>query len=135
MFGTLSPEAPPLADYIGNLIGSRIGRVFRGTPKILGTTSQILHNNWKLYIENVKDTYHASLLHTFFTTFRLSRLTTKAASRSPNPAATTPATPMASSAATMPIPTRLTGKSTRCTKTTNCTIRASSTRSTRSATA
>jgi phenylpropionate dioxygenase-like ring-hydroxylating dioxygenase large terminal subunit len=41
----------------------------------MGTTSQILHNNWKLYVENVKDTYHASLLHTFFTTFRVSRLT------------------------------------------------------------
>jgi anthranilate 1,2-dioxygenase large subunit len=75
VFGTLSPDAPPLADYIGNLIGSRIGRVMRGKPKILGTTSQILHNNWKLYIENVKDTYHASLLHSFFTTFRVSRLT------------------------------------------------------------
>jgi phenylpropionate dioxygenase-like ring-hydroxylating dioxygenase large terminal subunit len=46
----------------------------RATPKVLGTTSQILHNNWKLYIENVKDTYHASLLHTFFATFRISRL-------------------------------------------------------------
>jgi anthranilate 1,2-dioxygenase large subunit/terephthalate 1,2-dioxygenase oxygenase component alpha subunit len=49
--------------------------VLKAKPKILGTTSQILHNNWKLYIENVKDTYHASLLHTFFTTFRVSRLT------------------------------------------------------------
>jgi phenylpropionate dioxygenase-like ring-hydroxylating dioxygenase large terminal subunit len=76
VFGTLSPEAPPLLDYIGNDIGGRIGRVMRGKPKILGTTSQILHNNWKLYVENVKDTYHASLLHTFFTTFRISRLTT-----------------------------------------------------------
>jgi phenylpropionate dioxygenase-like ring-hydroxylating dioxygenase large terminal subunit len=75
VFGTLSPETPPLSDYIGNLVGSHIGRVMRGKPKILGTTSQILHNNWKLYFENVKDTYHASLLHTFFTTFRLSRLT------------------------------------------------------------
>jgi anthranilate 1,2-dioxygenase large subunit len=75
VFGTMSPEAPPLADYIGNLIGSRIGRVMRGKPRILGTTSQILHNNWKLYVENVKDTYHASLLHSFFTTFRVSRLT------------------------------------------------------------
>jgi anthranilate 1,2-dioxygenase large subunit len=76
VFGTLSPDAPPLSEYIGNMIGSRIGRVMRGKPKILGTTSQILHNNWKLYIENVKDTYHASLLHTFFTTFRITRLTT-----------------------------------------------------------
>src|SRR3954451_15315394 len=74
VFGTLSAEAPPFSEYIGNLIGSRIGRVMRGKPKILGTTSQILHNNWKLYIENVKDTYHASLLHTFFTTFRITRL-------------------------------------------------------------
>jgi phenylpropionate dioxygenase-like ring-hydroxylating dioxygenase large terminal subunit len=75
VFGTLSPDAPPLADYIGNLIGSRIGRVMRSKPKILGTTSQILHNNWKLYVENVKDTYHATLLHSFFATFRVSRLT------------------------------------------------------------
>jgi anthranilate 1,2-dioxygenase large subunit len=77
VFGTLSDEAPPLASYIGNLIGSRIHRVLHGTPKILGTTSQILHNNWKLYFENVRDTYHATLLHTFFTTFRLSRLTSE----------------------------------------------------------
>ena len=76
VFGTLSPEAPPLADYIGNQIGANIGRVMRARPKILGTTSQILHNNWKLYVENVKDSYHATLLHTFFTTFRVSRLTT-----------------------------------------------------------
>ena len=75
VFGTLSDETPPLADYIGNLIGVRIGRVLKAKPKILGTTSQILHNNWKLYVENVGDTYHAPLLHTFFTTFRVSRLT------------------------------------------------------------
>ncbi len=77
VFGTLSPEAPPLSDYIGNLIGSRIHRVMHGTPKILGTTSQILHNNWKLYFENVRDTYHATLLHSFFATFRMSRLTSE----------------------------------------------------------
>jgi anthranilate 1,2-dioxygenase large subunit len=76
VFGTLSQDAPPLSAYLGNRIGGLIRRVFHGTPKILGTTSQILHNNWKLYFENVKDTYHATLLHTFFTTFRLSRLTT-----------------------------------------------------------
>jgi phenylpropionate dioxygenase-like ring-hydroxylating dioxygenase large terminal subunit len=75
VFGTLAAEAPPLADYIGNLIGSRIHRVLHGTPKVLGTASQIFHNNWKLYFENVRDTYHATLLHTFFTSFRISRLT------------------------------------------------------------
>ena len=35
----------------------------------------MLPNNWKLYCENVKDTYHASLLHAFLGTFRLSRFT------------------------------------------------------------
>ena len=29
---------------------------------------------WKLYAENVRDTYHASLLHLFFATFKLNRL-------------------------------------------------------------
>ena len=75
VFGTMSDEAMPFAEYIGNEIGGRLGRVLYGKPKILGTTSQILHNNWKLYFENVRDTYHASLLHTFFTTFRVARLT------------------------------------------------------------
>ena len=59
------------------MIVSRIHRVLHGKPKVLGTTSQILHNNWKLYFENVRDTYHATLLHTFFTTFRISRLTSE----------------------------------------------------------
>src|SRR5436853_337695 len=72
---TFLGEAPALDWCIGELIGSRIGRGIRAEPQILGTTSQILHNNWKLYVENVKDTYHATLLHTFFATFRVSRLT------------------------------------------------------------
>jgi phenylpropionate dioxygenase-like ring-hydroxylating dioxygenase large terminal subunit len=37
----------------------------------------VLPSNWKLYFENVKDTYHASLLHLFFSTFRLNRLEQK----------------------------------------------------------
>jgi len=45
--------------------------------KILGGYTQVLQSNWKLYFENVKDTYHASLLHLFFSTFRLNRLEQK----------------------------------------------------------
>jgi phenylpropionate dioxygenase-like ring-hydroxylating dioxygenase large terminal subunit len=74
VFGTLSPETPPLERYLGPEIVSRIRRVMRAPVKVLGGYSQILPNNWKLYMENVKDSYHASLLHTFFTTFRLNRL-------------------------------------------------------------
>ena len=56
----------------------RIGRVLAGRkPVVLGRYTQVLPNNWKLYIENVKDSYHASILHLFFTTFQLNQLSYK----------------------------------------------------------
>jgi phenylpropionate dioxygenase-like ring-hydroxylating dioxygenase large terminal subunit len=45
--------------------------------EVIGRFTQALPNNWKLYVENVKDSYHASLLHLFFTTFELNRLSQK----------------------------------------------------------
>jgi anthranilate 1,2-dioxygenase large subunit/terephthalate 1,2-dioxygenase oxygenase component alpha subunit len=77
VFGTLSSATPPLADYLGVEFVTRIERVMRAPVKVLGHFSQVLPSNWKLYIENVKDSYHASLLHAFFTTFRLNRLSQK----------------------------------------------------------
>jgi phenylpropionate dioxygenase-like ring-hydroxylating dioxygenase large terminal subunit len=77
VFGTLDEDTPPLERYLGPEITQRIARVMRAPVRVLGGYSQILPSNWKLYIENVKDAYHASLLHTFFTTFRLNRLSQK----------------------------------------------------------
>src|SRR5918994_2163499 len=77
VFGTLSPKTPPLADYITPEILPRIKRVLVKPLKVLGAYTQVLPNNWKLYMDNVKDTYHASLLHLFFTRFRINRLTQK----------------------------------------------------------
>jgi phenylpropionate dioxygenase-like ring-hydroxylating dioxygenase large terminal subunit len=77
IFGTLSDATPPLEQYVGPEIAQRIRRVMKAPAKPLGGYSQVLPSNWKLYMENVKDTYHASLLHTFFTTFRLNRLSQK----------------------------------------------------------
>src|SRR5438445_8229101 len=45
--------------------------------KVIGGYSQVMPINWNLYFENVKDAYHASLLHLFFSTFRLNRLEQK----------------------------------------------------------
>jgi phenylpropionate dioxygenase-like ring-hydroxylating dioxygenase large terminal subunit len=42
--------------------------------QVIGRFTEVLPNNWKLYAENVRDTYHASLLHVFFATFRINRL-------------------------------------------------------------
>jgi phenylpropionate dioxygenase-like ring-hydroxylating dioxygenase large terminal subunit len=77
VFGTLGKETPPFETYLGPEIAQRIRRVMRAPVKVLGGYSQILQSNWKLYMENVKDSYHASLLHMFFTTFRLNRLSQK----------------------------------------------------------
>ena len=74
MFATLSQETLPLEQYLGSEICARMRRVLKEPVRLLGGYSQVLHNNWKLYLDNVKDTYHASLLHSFFTTFRLNRL-------------------------------------------------------------
>lgn len=74
VFGTFSAEAPALEDFIGAEIVERLRRVLNRPLRILGRHTQYLNNNWKLYVENVKDTYHAGLLHTFFATFKLNRL-------------------------------------------------------------
>lgn len=78
VFGTLDAATPPLEEYLGPEIAGRIRRVLGGrTPVVLGRFTQELPNNWKLYCENVRDSYHASLLHLFFTTFEVNRLTQK----------------------------------------------------------
>ena len=63
VFGTLSDATPPIEEYLGAEIAERIRRVMKEPVKVLGGYSQMLPNNWKLYLDNVKDTYHASLLH------------------------------------------------------------------------
>ena len=46
--------------------------IFDGRPlKLLGVHRNTLPGNWKLYQENLKDPYHATLLHTYLTTFGL----------------------------------------------------------------
>ncbi len=74
VFATFSDETVPLQEYLGERMAQHIARIFHRPVRILGTYSQTLHSNWKLYMENVKDSYHASLLHTFFSTFKLNRL-------------------------------------------------------------
>jgi anthranilate 1,2-dioxygenase large subunit len=78
VFGSYSEDVLPIEEYLGDEIMAHIGRVLEGRkPVVLGRFSQILPNNWKLYAENTRDSYHASILHLFFTTFQLNRLTQK----------------------------------------------------------
>jgi anthranilate 1,2-dioxygenase large subunit/terephthalate 1,2-dioxygenase oxygenase component alpha subunit len=75
VFGTLSKTVADLETYVGPEVLPRLHRVLKKPLKVLGAYTQVLPNNWKLYMDNTKDTYHASLLHLFFTRFRINRLT------------------------------------------------------------
>jgi anthranilate 1,2-dioxygenase large subunit/terephthalate 1,2-dioxygenase oxygenase component alpha subunit len=77
VFGSFSDDVPDIEDYLGPEIATRIERVLGRPVEVIGRFTQALPNNWKLYFENVKDSYHASLLHTFFTTFEINRLSQK----------------------------------------------------------
>jgi anthranilate 1,2-dioxygenase large subunit len=78
VFGSFSNQVPAIEDYLGDEVLARVERVLGGRkPVIIGRFTQILPNNWKLYFENVKDSYHASILHLFFTTFKINRLSQK----------------------------------------------------------
>ncbi|MBW0101055.1 aromatic ring-hydroxylating dioxygenase subunit alpha [Pseudonocardia sp. KRD291] len=75
VFGSLSNDVPGIEEYLGEQVLEKIDRVLGGrTPVVLGRFTQKLPNNWKLYVENVKDSYHASILHLFFTTFGINKL-------------------------------------------------------------
>lgn len=73
IFGTFSDRVQSLYDYIGPQMRSGLDRIFYKPIVYLGCTRQFAKSNWKLYNENVRDPYHASLLHAFFSTFNLVR--------------------------------------------------------------
>ncbi|MGO8919273.1 MAG: aromatic ring-hydroxylating dioxygenase subunit alpha, partial [Stellaceae bacterium] len=75
VFGTFSDAAEPLAAYLGDSLTRQLDRLFCKPVKVLGYMRQMINANWKLYYENVKDPYHAGLLHLFHATFGLYRPT------------------------------------------------------------
>ncbi|MGD8831464.1 MAG: aromatic ring-hydroxylating dioxygenase subunit alpha [Pseudomonadales bacterium] len=67
-------EPPLFEDYLGETNLSYFNRVFDGRAlTLLGYSRQLIPGNWKLMFENIKDPYHASLLHVFLVTFGLFR--------------------------------------------------------------
>jgi phenylpropionate dioxygenase-like ring-hydroxylating dioxygenase large terminal subunit len=74
VFGTLSDSTPDLETFIGPDVGAALRLNASRKLQVIGRFTEVLPNNWKLYAENVRDTYHASLLHVFFATFRINRL-------------------------------------------------------------
>lgn len=75
VFASFSQSVEPLIDFLGPIVVEHIGRIMCKPIKVLGDQRQIVHGNWKLYAENTRDPYHASLLHLFHNTFGLYRST------------------------------------------------------------
>jgi apoptosis-inducing factor 3 len=72
VFATYCDDMEPLADYLGPDILREFEATFDGRGlRILGHYRHTLPGNWKLYHENLKDPYHATLLHTFLVAFGL----------------------------------------------------------------
>lgn len=74
VFASFSPHVEPFEEYLGPTMLAYFDRVFDGRElKLLGYTRQHIASNWKLMFENIKDPYHATLMHVFLVTFGLFR--------------------------------------------------------------
>jgi salicylate 5-hydroxylase large subunit len=74
VFASFSAEVEALEPYLGETMVKLVDRIFDGRKiEILGYSRQLIPANWKLMFENIKDPYHASLLHVFLVTFGLFR--------------------------------------------------------------
>ena len=74
IFASFDAAVEPFEAYLGASMLRLFDRVFDGRAlRILGYMRQRIRSNWKLMFENIKDPYHASLLHVFLVTFGLFR--------------------------------------------------------------
>jgi len=74
IFASFDPQMVPFREYLGEKMLYYFERVFDGRKmRLLGRARQKIASNWKLVFENIKDPYHATLLHVFLVTFGLFR--------------------------------------------------------------
>lgn len=73
VFATFDQTLEDVESHIGETATHYIKRLFNRPIKLLGIHRQYMNSNWKIYAENLRDPYHASLLHLFHCTFGLYR--------------------------------------------------------------
>ena len=74
VFASFAEEIESFEDYVGPSMLPLYDRVFDGRElEVLGYQRQLIPANWKLMFENIKDPYHATLLHVFLVSFGLFR--------------------------------------------------------------
>lgn len=81
IWASFSGSPIPFDEYCGEEVLACMRRQFPGKKlRLLGYSRQLIPSNWKLYFENLKDPYHATLLHSFLITFGLWRADTQSES-------------------------------------------------------
>ncbi|MEY2451310.1 MAG: salicylate 5-hydroxylase large subunit [Acidimicrobiaceae bacterium] len=74
VFAAFDPTVEPFERWLGPKMLQWFDRVFDGRPlRVLGDIHQHINANWKLMFDNIKDPYHASVLHVFLVSFGLFR--------------------------------------------------------------
>ncbi|HVA14326.1 MAG TPA: Rieske 2Fe-2S domain-containing protein [Stellaceae bacterium] len=74
IFASYAKDVEPIEDYLGPAILSYFDRVCDGRSlQVIGRMRHRVHANWKLQVENLKDTTHAALLHAFYVKFGIWR--------------------------------------------------------------
>jgi salicylate 5-hydroxylase large subunit len=74
VFACFDPTVDPFEEWLGPTMLGWFDRVFDGRRlRLLGDVHQRIPANWKLMFENIKDPYHASVLHVFLVSFGLFR--------------------------------------------------------------
>ena len=72
VFASYATDMESVQEYLGPDVLREFEATFDGRKlAVLGHYRHSLPGNWKLYHENLKDPYHATLLHTFLVTFGL----------------------------------------------------------------
>lgn len=78
VFGTLSGATPPLEEYLGPTIVDRLEKMCNRPIRVTGYHRHTMRANWKLFVENTRDTYHAPMLHSFVEVFDIADVGMKA---------------------------------------------------------
>ena len=71
LFASFSDEAPSLREYLGESIWERVAMIGSKPLRVAGFQRQTVKCNWKLFVENNRDTYHGPQLHSFVPNFGL----------------------------------------------------------------
>lgn len=75
IFVSLSPDTPPLEEYLGLEMLASLDTIVGDEPlRYLGCQRVVLQCNWKLYVENIYDSYHAYALHKGLRYLRVSQI-------------------------------------------------------------